>query len=115
MTDTPKTMQLSPAHWRQLCLLNVAQLHDYVSSIPAHTEGGTSALTAAEMIVIDAHLAEQRAFLAAWSKSRMPAFVAPTPPAEAKAVQANGAEPVKRKGGWPKGRKRKPAQPEQAQ
>lgn len=108
MSDAPKTMQLAPAHWRQLCLLNVAQLHDYISSLPAHVEGGGSALTAIEMAVIDAHLAEQRAFLTAWQKSRVPGLVVqPVPQVQ---PAANGHATPKRKGGWPKGRKRKPMQ-----
>jgi hypothetical protein len=45
MTDTPKTMQLSPADWRQLLLLNVEQLHGYLSSVPPNTETGVSAMT----------------------------------------------------------------------
>lgn len=110
MPDAPRTMQLAPADWRQLCLLNVAQLHDYVSSIPAHNEAGTSALTDEAIAVIDIHLERQRAFLTAWRKSRVPGLAAVQPaPAQQTANGQHEPKP-KKKGGWPKGRKRKPVQ-----
>lgn len=124
MPDAPKVMALAPADWRQLCLLNVAQLHDYVSSIPAHNEAGTSALTDEAMVVIDAHLDRGRAFLTAWRKSRVPGMAAPAKPAERTISTAeimdgmqrqadqhaakNGAVSTKKKGGWPLGKPRKP-------
>lgn len=105
MTNTPpRTMQLSPAHWRQLALLNVEQLHQFIASIPPIAESGQSAMTEELIATVDAHLAEQRAFLRAWRVARSPQVVAPD--AETK---TNGAhEPVKRKGGWPAGKPRKP-------
>lgn len=108
MTE-PKTMQLAPADWKQLCLLNAAQLHGYIEMIPPHNEGGASALTDDALREIDAHLERGRALLRAWRVARMPAVVA-----EVK-VQTNGADPVKPKGkgGWPKGRKRTPQPPKQ--
>jgi hypothetical protein len=109
MTDTPKTMQLSPADWRQLLLLNVEQLHGYLSSVPPNTETGVSAMTDEIMAVVDAHVARGRDLLVAWRKSRLPGM-APARAQEAQqAVKTNGhVEPVKRRGGWPKGKPRKP-------
>lgn len=106
MTDQPKTMQLAPADWRQLCILNVEQLHGFVSGIPAQTEKGDAALTDEHMALIDAHVARGRAMLTAWRKSRVPMVAAPEP---ARVEQkANGAAKPKGRGGWPKGKSRKP-------
>lgn len=114
MTDSPKTMQLAPADWRQLCILNVEQLHGFVSGIPAQTEAGLAALTDEHMALIDAHVARGRAMLTAWRKSRVPMMAAPEPVrAEQKAT--NGAAEPKKKGGWPKGKSRKQHAQETAQ
>lgn len=107
MPDAPKTMQLAPADWRQLYLLNVAQLHDYVSSIPAHVEGGTSALTDEAMAFIDAHLDRGRAFLVAWRKSRVPGLAAQQPAQTQQTANGQHAPKPKKKGGWPLGKPRK--------
>lgn len=113
MTDAPKkTIALAPAHWRQLALLNVAQLHNFIDGIPAQTESGISALTDEQIAVIDAHLDEHRSFLRAWRLSRMPQMAAQQPaPAPQQANGKHEPEPVRRKGGWPKGKPRKPKQP----
>lgn len=113
MTDAPKTMQLAPADWRQLCILNVEQLHGFVSGIPAQTEKGDAALTDEHMALIEAHIGKGRAFLTAWRKSRVPMVAAP----EASRVEqkaTNGAAAPKR-GGWPKGKPRKPRVQEMVQ
>jgi hypothetical protein len=62
------------------------------------------------MAVVDAHVARGRDLLVAWRKSRLPGM-APVRAQEAQqAVKTNGhVEPVKlRRGGWPKGKPRKP-------
>jgi hypothetical protein len=65
---------------------------------------------------VEMHLAEQAAFLRAWRVARLP-VVRPTMTAEQVAQSqddvnkfANGHDPEKpkRKGGWPRGRSRKP-------
>lgn len=103
----PKTMQLAPADWKQLCLLNAAQLHGYIEMIPPHTEDGSSALTDDALREIGAHLERGLALLRAWRVARVPAMVAEVNP------QANGAALAKPKGkgGWPLGRKRTPREP----
>ena len=95
----PKTMQLAPADWKQLCLLNAAQLHNYIEMIPPHNEGGASALTDEAVREIDAHLERGRALLRAWRVSRIPAMVAEVKVQTKPAV--NGAVP-KRRGRPPK-------------
>lgn len=109
MTETtPKTMQLQPSHWRELALLNVSQLHGFLSQVPAVMESGQSGMTDELITRIESHINEQRAFLRAWRLARIPQAAA-SQPQEAQ-QQANGAhEPeVKKKGGWPKGKKRTP-------
>lgn len=113
MSTAPRTMQLLPPHWKQLALLNAMQLQDFINSIPSHTEAGASALTDEAMAIIDGHLQEGRAFLQAWKVSRMPTLAAPQQ--KVAQPQANGAAQEKCKGGWPKGKPRKPAQTEQQQ
>jgi hypothetical protein len=65
-------------------------------------------LTADNIGLIKGHLGRLDQFLAAWARSR------PIEPEEKKAepeapAEANGAAPVKRRGGWPKGKSRKGA------
>lgn len=115
MTDSPKTMQLAPAHWRQLCLLNAEQLHGFLSSIPAQTEAGASALTDELMAAIDHHVAEGRAFLTAWRKSRVPMMAAPEPAKIEQKATNGAAEPKRKKGGWPLGKPRKPRMQKETQ
>lgn len=107
MTNTPRVMQLMPADWRQLVLLNLAQAHDFISSIAPMTEAGISALTDEQMTIYQRHVARGQELLTGWRKSRMPGIEAEAAkPAQAQ-PQANGAVPVKRKGGWPLGKPRK--------
>lgn len=109
-------MQLLPADWRQLVLLNLEQLHGFISEIHPMTESGVSALTDEHMAIVGAHVARGQELLVAWRKSRMPGLAAPAKPAEAKAAQTNGVETAKaKKGGWPKGKSRKPATAETQQ
>lgn len=110
MTE-PKTMQLAPADWKQLCLLNVAQLHGYIDSIPPHNEGGTSALTDETVAMIDAHLERGRSLLRAWRVARVPQMMASE---QSHPAAVNGTEPPKRRGGWTKGKKRTPRVPREA-
>jgi hypothetical protein len=110
MTEqTGKTAQLTPEEWKQLCVLNVAQLQQFLQNIPSNTEGGTSGFTDEHMALIDGHLQRGRSFLRAWSLARVAVQGAqPQPAAPAQASeqpQPNGAAPARR-GGWPKGRKR---------
>lgn len=108
MTEQPQRTQLSPEEWKQLCVLNVAQLHTHLQNLPPVLEGGTSGMTAEQMTAIEAHLARGSQFLNAWARAKplqtaqQSSALAPQEPAQ----EANGAEPVRRKGGWPKGKKR---------
>lgn len=122
MTDAPRTMELAPADWRQLVLLNVEQLGNYIASIPANTEAGLSALTAEHIVVIGSHLERGHQFLTAWSKSRVPGMGQVRAKSATEMIEGaerimegeiaeglrNGAERQKRKGGWPLGKPRKP-------
>lgn len=115
MTEQPQRTQLSPEEWKQLCLLNVAQLQTHLQNLPPVLEGGTSAMTAQQIDAIEAHLTRGRSFLNAWARSK-PLQTAPqqaAPDVKEVAQQANGAEPPKRRGGWQKGRARKPKAAEQ--
>lgn len=109
---TGKVAQLTPEEWKQLCILNMVQLHNYLQSIPGNTETGASGLTDQVRNIIDAHLARGHTFLRAWQLSRfeMPQVRVAQPAAPA----SNGAV---KKGGWPKGKKRtrKPATPATAE
>lgn len=113
-----KVAQLTPEEWKQLVLLNAAQLQNYLQSIPGNTEGGASGLNDGNLALIDAHIARGRSFMRAWSLARLTVpqqATAPQPQAQDGAPapeQANGAEPApKRTGGWPKGKKRTPKHP----
>lgn len=111
---TSKVAKLTPEEWKQLVLLNTAQLQNYLQSIPGNTETGVAGFTDQHMAIIDGHFARGRAFMRAWSLSTVEVAPAAQPPAPAH--QANGAEPPKpHKGGWPKGKKRTPKQPQAGQ
>lgn len=110
MTEQPQRTQLSPEEWKQLCLLNVAQLQTHLQNLPPVLEGGTSAMTAQQMAAIKAHLARGESFLNAWARAKPLQTAQEQPRAESQeaAHAMNGDEAPKRKGGWQKGRARKP-------
>lgn len=100
----PAFTTLSPDEWKQLCLLNVGQLQNYLLGIPALTESGASGMTDEHLAQIEAHVTRGQSFLIAWRKSSVGAARIEPPAAHA---EGNGAEPtIKRRGGWPKGKKR---------
>lgn len=108
MTEQPQRTQLSPEEWKQLCLLNVAQLQTHLQNLPPVLEGGSSAMTAQQIDAIEAHLTRGRSFLNAWARSK-PLQTAPQqakPDVKEVAQAANGATPPKKRGGWPKGKPR---------
>lgn len=98
-----KVAQLTPEEWKQLVLLNMAQLQSYLQTVPGNTETGTSGLTDQHLALIDQHLARGRAFVRAWALARVE--MAPVNVAQPEA-RPNGAQEPKRKGGWPKGKSR---------
>lgn len=106
MTEqTAKTIQLKGEQWKQLAILNVAQLQNFLQSIPGNIESGASGLTDGQIALVEDHIAEMATILRAWRVSKGP-VVQPQQPAET-VVQTNGAaEPAKAKGGWPKGKPR---------
>lgn len=113
MTDTPaKTIQLKGEQWKQLALLHVAQLSQYLQNIPGSVETGAAGLTDQHLAMIDQHLQEGAMILGAWRRSRGPAVQAqpqPAAPVQAEAPaapQGNGVIAPKGKGGWPRGKKR---------
>lgn len=87
--------ELSPEEWKQLALLNCAQLQTFLTNIPPHIESGASGLTAQHMVLVQEHTARGRVFLTAWANSKQ--RIAPQPVQ----VVANGAAPEKRKRGRP--------------
>lgn len=107
MTEQPQRTQLSPEEWKQLCLLNLAQLQTHLQNLPPVLEGGSSAMTAQQMQAIEDHLNRGRQFLNAWARAKLIQPVVQPEIKPQEAVQAaNGAAPPKKRGGWPKGKKR---------
>lgn len=121
----PTTTALSPDEWKTLCMVNVTQLHSFLQNIPPMMETGVAGLTDEHLALIDGHLNRQRAFLNAWRRARAAGTVAepvpqqeqPTPtrhPPVMLEQQASGepaqnghdTAPKKKRGGWPKGKKR---------
>lgn len=98
-----QTTTLAPNEWKQLALLNAAEFQNYLLSIPAMADGGSSGLTDEHMTMIEGHLARGQSFLNAWRRSRAVHVQAVVQPM---VRHTNGAEVLKRKGGWPKGKKR---------
>lgn len=103
---TGRVAQLNPEEWKQLVLLNAAQLQNYLQTIPGSTEGGASGLTDQHMALIDGHIARGQLFMRAWAVSRLTAAPQVDAPAKAANGATNGAHEPTRKGGWPKGKPR---------
>jgi hypothetical protein len=75
VTDQPKSTQLSPEEWKQLCCLNSKQLFDYITNIPAMVKADetapiTAGLTAQHVAEINAHIERGAQFLGAWLRSK---------------------------------------------
>lgn len=101
-------MQLRPEEWKTMSLLNLAQVQNFITSIPGVLESGKPGIEAEHLAVFDSEVARARTMLLGWQRSRFDVPQAEAPKQEAHA--GNGAaEPApKRKGGWQKGRPRKP-------
>lgn len=106
MTDKPATLALNARQWRVL-------LHDHLDVMKAAVQS-TEGLNEEGLRNMYKHLDEMKMQATAWFQvSAVPAgeLAAPVQQDVSAAAQANGAAPVKRKGGWQKGRKRgSPAQ-----
>lgn len=99
-----KSTQLSPEEWKQLCLLNVDQLLNFLRAIPAQGQVSETDTTIIAGLVperinqIEEHLGRLGQFLRAWSRSRPVGFV---PQPEAKPEPVADVVP-KRRGRPPK-------------
>lgn len=101
MTDAPRTTSLFANEWRSLCVGSAQQLVNFFANLPHATADTVTAL--------DEHVQRLRMFTQAWAATPPP-FVPQHEPSELNVVpQTNGASGPKRKGGWPKGKPRKPA------
>lgn len=101
MTEQPQRTQLSPEEWKQLCLLNLAQLQTHIQGMPPVLEGGLSAMTAEQMAAIDTHLTRGKSFLNAWARAKPLVTAEVRGPVDQAAPQVtnqtNGAEPPRQK------------------
>lgn len=113
---------LTGEEWRNLCLVNVNQMQQFLQNIPGVTEGGLPGMSADHLLGSFNHIERLQQFLTAWSKAKplvaeQPMTQAPAPQETAIETAADAPAKPKRKGGWPKGQprgKKKPAA-EQAQ
>lgn len=105
MSEQPKSTQLSPEEWKQLCVLNAKQLFDYINNLPSmarETEESpvVSGMTPQHIAAIEAHIARGSQFLNAWARSKPVQEAASPAPQQASnnvAAQLNGAEPPRQK------------------
>jgi hypothetical protein len=104
-------MQLRPEEWKQNVLLNLAQLQNYIASIPGTLENGAAGISLDNLTIADEQMDRTRTFMRAWQRSR---FEVPQAGEKPAAAAGNGTEPAKRKGGWQKGRPRKPKPAQEA-
>lgn len=96
-----KTLSLKPNEWQALLLSNFQSGFDWVRQYPAQapSQDDTKALLV--------HIDRMRDLTVAWHASAAPAVqVEPEQTAAPEAEQPPSQEPPKRKGGWPKGKKR---------
>lgn len=95
-------VQLTSAQWRDIVFGNLSRMLAYVQM---QTELGPL-----DNIAIQKTLDETKGFVGAWHLAGLPKIVEPVPHEAAKPHE-NGAAiqvVVKKRGGWPKGRKRIP-------
>lgn len=105
MTEQPKSTQLSPEEWKQLCVLNAKQLFDYINNLPSmarETEESpvVSGMTPQHIAAIEAHIMRGSQFLNAWARSKPVQEAAnPAPQAGVNLVNqaSNGSEPPRQK------------------
>lgn len=96
---TTKTAHLTVSEWQAVCLRNVEELHAALKGLAYPTD---------EIIGrIDQHMARWATFMRSWKL----AGEQQNEPPKTETVQPAPVEaaPVKKKGGWPKGRSRKKA------
>lgn len=105
MSDKPATMRLNPAEWRDLLITNLERLRQWIAQF--HEPPPPD-----EFQALREFNDRIRLQMAAWAISNRPAVSAPVP-AAAPPPNGNGHGAPKRKGGWPKGKPRKPRQPQQ--
>lgn len=111
-----KPIELRPEDWKHLVLLNLAQLQNYIGARPAMLEGGSSGVTPEDRTLFDYEVERLRMLMRGWERSRFDVpLVGDAPAAEPVAAAQNGAHETKRKGGWPKGKKRQKPQAEAPQ
>jgi len=106
MTDAPKTMSLEPAEWQGIVATNTQRFFEFIKPLAAPNAEQSAAM--------QAYLDRMKFQVVAWERSApqpVPEPAAQLVEASAPAAPAaNGAEPKKR-GGWPRGKKRNaPAQ-----
>jgi hypothetical protein len=103
MTEKP-TVALTSNEWRSLIVCNLQEGITFTN--------GNGQLTAEGVSSFSAHLDKIKTYLHAWHASNPPQAAqgegAPQPQPEVPTPQANGAAPMKRRGGWPAGKPRKP-------
>lgn len=100
-----KTTTLSAEQWKSLCLLNVTQLHNFLQAVPSNMESGAPGMDEARMGAIGNHLEELDRFMRAWSLTKLPQAEQTEEAPKAEAAEATEAP---KRGGWPKGKPRKP-------
>lgn len=105
--SSSRTMALTSSEWQALIVMGVAQLHARIATM-------TAAPSADESTELRGHLDRLKLQVAAWGVSNVKPVAQVAQPElalQAPAQQAaNGSESAKRRGGWPKGKPRKPAQ-----
>lgn len=105
-----KVVALDHGEFQALVMHNLARLNQFLGSLPEMTD--------AHLVAVNEYLNRTRALMGGWKHAsakaaadKAAAEAAGAAQPEAPAQAANGA--VKpRKGGWPKGKPRKPAQPQ---
>lgn len=127
MSDNPKSMSLDPAEWRAVLIQNAQRLLQYVQNMQfcADEQVASTEDHMGRMLTQMKHgwKVASVAFQQAADARHAPNDAVQQPastvvPDVETSLQPNGADPApKRKGGWPKGQKRKPreAQPETVQ
>lgn len=104
MNAQPKTLALGQREWNVLLAHNAAELAQFFQNQPTPS--------AEKYVQIIQHIDRMKDILPGWLATAppVPAGAKPEQVQETAAPQAqpNGAAPVKRKGGWPRGKKRTP-------
>jgi hypothetical protein len=104
--ESPKTLSLQAAEWSALAIFCVNSIGGMMAQIAQSNESSRLPDEAAK--ALNNGLERATHLVEAWRRTSQ---IVPRVAAPSEQPKANGPAPARKRVGWPKGKKRKPAQP----